>query len=399
MDRQQLQQLAESVWPHAVEARRHLHRNPELSFQEEQTAAYIAAQLREMGYEPQTGIGGHGVKAVLRGGRGPGPTIGLRADIDALPIQEETGLPFASCKPGVMHACGHDVHTATLLGAARALRQLQPELRGQVVLVFQPGEESNPGGASLMIRDGVLENPRIEAMFGLHVWPYEDAGIMTFGAGPMLAAPDEFEIRIAGRGGHAARPHQTVDAVYVGAQLIVALQGIVSRSVNPMQPAVLTVGALHAGSKHNIIAGEAVLQGTIRTMDEGVRELMHRRLREVCEGICAAYGATCEVAIDTGYPVLVNDAAMTEVARQAARAALGEANVKPMEAGMGGEDFAFFLQHVPGSFARLGSARPGTPPQQRYGLHTPKLDIDERCMVTGVAYYLSLVRQFLNGAA
>lgn len=389
-------QVAEAVAPFAVEVRRHLHRHPELSFAEQETAAYLAAQLREMGYEPQTGIGGHGIKAVLAGGRGAGRTIALRADMDALPIHEETGLPFASERPGVMHACGHDVHTAVLLGAARALRGLQGELSGNVVFVFQPAEESNPGGASLMIRDGVLENPHVDAIFGLHVWPYADAGVMTFGAGPKLAAPDEFDVVITGRGGHGARPHETVDAVYVGAQVIVALQGIVSRSVDPFQPAVVTVGSLHGGTKHNIIAGAARIQGTIRSMTAAVRELAHRRLHEVVQGVCAAYGATAEVRIDTGYPVLVNNPEMTEVARQAAVAALGADHVKEMQPTMGGEDFAFYLQKVPGSFARLGSAAPGTPAGERWGLHTPRLLVDERCIATGIAYSVSLVRSLLG---
>lgn len=393
VEREGIWRLAQRIAPQAIAWRRHLHQHPELSFQEKETAAFVAARLREMGYEPQEGIGGYGVKAVLAGGAGPGPTLALRADMDALPIQEETGLPFASVRPGVMHACGHDVHTAVLLGAAQALRELQPRLRGHVVFIFQPGEETNPGGASLMIRDGVLENPKVDAIFGLHVFPSLPAGHMAFGAGPKLAAPDEFDLTILGRGGHGAAPHRTVDAVYVAAQVVVALQGIVSRNVDPFAPAVVTVGSIHGGSKHNIIAGEVHLQGTIRTMDPAVRDLVHRRVQEVVAGVCAAYGAEYRLRFDPGYPVLVNDPAMTELARRAAQAVLGPGKVHEMPPSMGGEDFAYFLQRVPGSFARLGAGRPGDPDPA--GLHSSRLNVDEACIPTGIAYYLALALQYL----
>lgn len=390
-----IKELSASVAEWATACRRHLHRYPELSYQEKETSAFIEAELRQLGYEPQTGIGGYGIKAVLQGGRGPGRTIALRADIDALPIQEQTGLPFASCKEGIMHACGHDVHTAVLLGAARALKELQPELAGQVVLIFQPGEESAPGGASLMIKDGVLEDPHVDAIFGLHVLPSLTVGQMGFGDGPRMGAPDEFDLTIHGKGGHGAHPYATVDAVYVACQVVTALQGIVSRNINPFDPVVLTVGSIHSGNKHNIIPGEAVLQGTIRTMSQSVRERMQQRIREVAEGVCAAYGATASLAMRTGYPVLVNSPAETEIARAAATAVLGEEQITVMEPSMGAEDFAFYLEKRPGSFARLGAAAPDD--RERAGLHTPRLNVDEGCIPVGIAYYLSLVQEFLIG--
>lgn len=390
-----IKELADSVTAWAVSCRRHLHQYPELSFQEKETSAFIEAELRKLGYEPQTGIGGYGLKAVLQGGKGPGRTIALRADIDALPIQEQTGLPFASRKEGVMHACGHDVHTAVLLGAAKALKELQPELAGQVVLIFQPSEESAPGGASLMIKDGVLENPHVDAIFGLHVLPSLTVGQMGFGDGPRMGAPDQFDLTIQGKGGHGAHPYATVDAVYVACQVVTALQGIVSRNINPFDPVVLTVAAIHSGTKHNIIPGEAVLQGTIRTMSQQVRERMAQRLREVADGVCAAYGATASLEVRTGYPVLVNAPAETALARAAAAEVLGEEQVGVMEPSMGAEDFAFYLQERPGSFARLGAAAPDD--QERAGLHTSRLNVDEGCIPVGVAYYLSLVQQYLNG--
>lgn len=394
MNKQELRALAAQAAPLAIESRRWLHMHPELSFQEQETSAYVAAQLQELGYQPRTGIGGYGVKAVLAGARLPGVTIALRADMDALPIQEETGLPFASTRPGCMHACGHDVHTAILLGAARAMPALAPELAGQVVFVFQPGEESNPGGASLMIKDGVLANPTVDAIFGLHVYPSLDAGTMTFGAGPMLAAPDQFDLTVTGRGGHGAHPYATVDAVTVAAQVVTALQNIVSRNISPFAPAVVTVGSIHGGTKHNIIAGEVHMQGTVRTMDRGVRDLVLRRMEEVVAGVCAAHGATYKLAVDAGYPVLVNDTAATAAARRAAAAVFGPDAVGDMAPSMGGEDFAFFLQRVPGTFARLGSAHPGD--TERHGLHTPRLNVDESCIAVGIAYYLSLVQDYLG---
>ncbi len=387
--------LITEVVPFGVEARRHLHRHPELSFQEKETSAFVAARLREMGYEPQVGVGGgYGVKAVLRGAR-PGKTIALRADMDALPITEETGLPFASTVDGVMHACGHDMHTATLLATAKALKAVAGELAGNVVFIFQPAEETPPGGAIGMIRDGVLEDPHVDAVFGMHVDPFLPAGQLGFRAGPTYAAADMFDVTIYGRGGHGAAPHQTIDSVVVGAQVVNALQHIHSRQVDPFDRLVVTVGHFQAGSKHNIIADTALLQGTVRTMSDELRERIPGMIEKVVEGICTTYGARYKLEYDRGYPVLVNDPAMTEVARAAAAATVGEANVTEPPAAMYGEDFSYYLRERPGCFGALGVAVPG---QDCYPCHHPKLHVaDEKAMPVGVAYYLNLVTQFLAG--
>jgi amidohydrolase len=391
--REEILTLASEVHPLAVEVRRHLHAHPELSFEEKETSAYLAARLRALGLEPQVGVGGYGMKVVVEGA-GSGPTVGLRADMDALPIQEETGLPFASQNPGVMHACGHDVHTATLFGAAAALARVRGRLHGRAVLLFQPGEEKDPGGASLMIRDGCLENPAIDAIFGLHILPSLDAGAMTFGAGPRMAAPDEFVVSILARGGHAARPELTPDPVLAAAQAIVALQQIVARNVAPFQQAVVTVGAIQGGAASNVIPNRVTFRGTVRTMSEQVRQLIPGRIEQIIRGVCEAAGTAYELRYSRGYPVLVNDGPMTELARRSAESVLGPERVGEMEPSMGGEDFAYFLQQVPGSFCRLGCSAPQN--TERYGLHTSRLLVDESCMETGVAWYLALTRDFLR---
>lgn len=393
LNREQVWALARSVEEYGVAARRHLHRYPELSFAEHDTHRYLAAELQGLGCALRSHLaGGTGLQAVI-GGKRPGPVVALRADIDALPIQEETGLPFASERPGVMHACGHDVHTAILLATARALKAIEDDLPGTVVLLFQPGEEKNPGGASLMIRDGVLEQPKVDAIFGLHVDPHLEAGRMAFAAGPVMAAPDELRVTVTGRGGHGAWPHQTVDPIVTAAQIITLLQQIVARNVDPFQPAVLTIGMIHGGTAHNIIPDKVRFVGTVRTMDEALRRRMPERIEAVIRGVCEAAGATYQMEYERGYPVLVNHPEATEVGRRAAAAVLGEEKVGKMEPSMGGEDFAFYLERVPGTFARLGARRPGD--AAPHGLHTSRLNIDESCIAVGVAYYIQVVQSFL----
>ena len=387
-----LKQLAREVIPFGVEARRFLHQHPELSFQEKETSAFVAAKLTEMGYEPEAGFGGgYGVKTVLRGAR-PGRTIALRADMDALPIPEETGLPFASEVAGVMHACGHDMHTATLLATAKALKALQPELAGNVVFIFQPAEETPPGGAVGMIKACMLAG--VDAVFGLHVDPFLPAGELSFGAGARNAAADLFDLTILGRGGHGAAPHQTVDATLVGAQVLSALQHVHSRLMDPMDQLVISVGHFQAGSKHNIIADTALLQGTVRTMSPALRDRVPGLMEQVIAGVCATYGARYEFKYERGYPVLINDAAMTEVVRAAGVATVGEGCVRQSVAAMYGEDFSYYLLERPGSFGSLGVAEPGA--TECYPCHHPKLFVaDEKAMPTGVHFYLNLVTQFL----
>lgn len=391
MERKRIWALVEVQREFVLAARRHLHQHPELSFQEHETAAYVAARLREMGYTPRTGIGraGTGLTTMLEGGR-PGPTLALRADLDALPVQELTGLPFRSIRDGVMHACGHDAHTAILLGAARALMTVREEVPGRVVFLFQHAEESPPGGAVELIAVGALDG--VEAIFGLHQGTDLDAGQMGFTAGPRQASADTFTLTVHGCGGHAAFPHRTVDAVQVAALVVTALHEIVSRRVPPLQPAVLSIGAIHGGSAPNVIAPEVTLTGTVRALDAGVRELIPAEIERVAHGVAAAWGAEVTFAYQRGYPVLVNDPAMTEVARRAAAIALGPENVvMGLPPVMAGEDFAYYLEQVPGCFATLGV---GTPGGARGPSHSGTFLLDEGALPCGVAYFIALVTNF-----
>ncbi len=392
MEREQIWALAEAQREFVLAARRHLHRHPELSFQEHETAAYVAAHLREMGYTPKTGLGraGTGLIAVLEGSR-PGPTLALRADMDALPVQELTDLPFRSMRDGVMHACGHDAHTAVLLGAARALMAAREEVPGRVVFLFQHAEESPPGGALELIAAGALDG--VEAVFGLHQGTDLNAGQMGFTAGPRQASADMFTLTVRGRGGHGAFPHRAVDAVQVAALVVTALHEIVSRRVPPLQPAVLSIGSIHGGTAPNVIAHEVTLTGTVRALDASVRDLMPAEIERVAHGVASAWGA--EVALDYrhGYPVLVNDPTMTEVARRAAEIALGPENVvMGLPPVMAGEDFAYYLERVPGCLATLGAGTPGV--GARGPSHSGTFVLDEGALPCGVAYYLALVTNF-----
>jgi amidohydrolase len=388
MNSEEVRALARSVEPFVLEARRHIHANPELSYQEEQTAAFVAARLRELGYEPETGIGGlHGVMAVLKGGR-PGPTIGLRADMDALPITEAVDLPFQSTKPGVMHACGHDCHTAMLLGAAKALKQVQEQVAGTVVFLFQPAEEVGPGGAKAMVGAGCLEG--MDAVFALHIGPTMDAGQIGFMEGVSSANSDGIKITITGKGGHAAHPHLSVDAVVVAGHVLVALQQIVARQVGPVQSAVITIGSIHGGTKGNIIAETVELVGTCRTLDPDLRASMPGRLERLVTGVCEAFGATGKVEYRCGYPSCVNDPVAVALSREAAALALGAENVQQTQVSLGGEDFSYMMQAAPGCMGRLGSAIPSAPASERWPLHNARLLVDESALAHGVAYYVAL---------
>lgn len=385
MNRSAIRALAAEVAPAVTAWRRHLHQHPELSFEEKETAAFVTERLIEMGYEPQTGVGGgYGVVAVLEGGK-PGPTIALRGDMDALPIQEATGLDFASTRPGKMHACGHDAHTSVLLGAARALKQLQAQVAGRVVFLFQPAEEMPPGGAKGMVEAGVLNG--VDAVFGLHVSNPVESGKLGFRAGPINAAADIFKVTLHGKGGHAAYPHNTVDPMVMLASAINAAQSIVSRNVDPTLSAVLTIGWVRGGEADNIIPEKVEFGGTVRTFDPKVQELVHARLKAAIEGVAVAHGGSAEVISTYGYPALHNDEKMTEVARKAAALVLGEENITEPPAGMGGEDFAYFALARPGCFARLGT---GTPQTATIPAHNPRFVISEESFEVGVAYYVSL---------
>jgi amidohydrolase len=379
-----------------VETRRQIHQHPELSFQEEQTAAFVAQELRHAGYEVEESVGGFGVRAVLRG-QEDGRTIALRADMDALPIEEENDLPFRSQHPGVMHACGHDAHTAMLLTAAKAMQSRARPKAGNVVFLFQPAEEMPPGGAQAMIAAGVLDDPRVDAVFGLHQGVAFDTGKMAIVSGPRSASSDSFHITVLGKGGHAAMPHRTVDPIAVTGLLISALQQIVSRHITPMQPAVLTIGSVHGGTKENVIPDEVSLAGTVRTFDPAVRRDIPRRIDTIVKGITAAHGATYRFDYSLGYPVLVNDPEMAAVARCAAERVFGAANVVSSEPAMAAEDFSYYLQRAPGAFCSLGVGTPGS--SDRPSSHSPRFQLNEAGLPYGVAFYLSLVDHYLNGAS
>lgn len=376
-----------------------LHRHPELSFRERETAAYVAAQLREFGYEPseRVGLGPtgeplYGVTAVL-GAHKPGPALALRADMDALPVQEATDLYYASVRSGVMHACGHDAHTAMLLGAAAALKQMESQLPGPVIFIFQPAEEVPPGGALGMIEAGVLEDPAVGAIFGLHQGA-RDVGTFSIAAGVRNAASDSLKITVRGRGGHAAWPHKAVDPIVVAAHVVVGLQGIVSRQVSPRQSAVVTIGVIQGGTKANVIPETVTLLGTVRTLDPEVREQMPARIRAIAEGICAAYGAMAEVEYQHGYDVLINEPTMVEIAKAAAIDVVGEANIQPAEPGMGGEDFGRYLQRVPGCFVTIGAGDPAIPAEERNSGHSSRFAVHPGALRYGVAWYVALARRY-----
>lgn len=376
-----------------------LHRHPELSFHERETAAFVAARLRELGYEPSERVGFgptgeplYGVTAVL-GAHKPGPALALRADMDALPVQEATDFSYASERFGVMHACGHDAHTAMLLGAAAALKRIEDEIDGPVVFIFQPAEEVPPGGALGMIEAGVLDDPPVGAIFGLHQGT-RDVGTFSIAAGARNAASDSLKITVRGRGGHAAWPHKAVDPIVVAAHVVVGLQGIVSRQVSPRQSAVVTIGVIQGGTKANVIPETVTLLGTVRTLDPEVREQMPDRIRAIAEGICAAYGALAEVEYQRGYDVLINEPAMVDLARAAAVDVVGETNIQPAEPGMGGEDFGRYLQRVPGCFVTIGTGDPSIAAEERNSGHSSRFSVHPGALRYGVAWYVALARRY-----
>ncbi|MCD0423415.1 M20 family metallopeptidase [Rubrivivax sp. JA1024] len=367
--------------------RRTLHQQPELMYDVDGTAAFVAERLREFGCdEVVTGLGRTGVVGVIRGAKpangGEIRSIGLRADMDALPIEEATGLPYASKVPGKMHACGHDGHTAMLLGAARYLAETR-NFAGDAVVIFQPAEEGGAGAAA-MIDDGLMERFGIDQVYGMHNGPGIPVGAFAISPGPVMAATDAIDIRIEGHGGHAARPHLCVDPVLAGAQLITALQGIVSRSVDPFDAAVLSMCEFHAGNARNVIPQYAELKGTVRTMKAEVRDLVEQRVRDVVAGVAQSTGTRIDLTYERGYPVLVNHLAETDVAMRVARDVAGETNVVPLPPLMGAEDFAYMLEQRPGAFVFIGNG-------DSAGLHHPAYDFNDEAIVYGTSYWVRLV--------
>ena len=371
--------------------RRDIHEHPELLYDVHRTAAFVAERLREFGCdEVATGLGRTGVVGVIRGrkpaGKGDIKGIGLRADMDALPIEEATNLPYASKTPGKMHACGHDGHTAMLLGAARYLAETR-NFAGDAVVIFQPAEEGGAGAAA-MIKDGLMDRFPIDQVYGMHNGPGIPVGSFAIRPGPIMAATDSIDIQIEGLGGHAARPHICIDSVLAGAQLITALQSIVSRSVDPLESAVISICEFHAGHARNVIPQTAELKGTVRTLTAEMRRLVEKRVREVVAGVAQMTGTKIDLKYERGYPVVVNHASQTDFATQVAKEIAGNANVREMAPMMGAEDFAYMLEQRPGAFIFCGNG-------DSAGLHHPAYNFNDDAIVFGTSYWVKLVENTL----
>ncbi|MDQ0889799.1 amidohydrolase [Paenibacillus sp. V4I9] len=386
-----LHQKLDDMYEQMVEWRRHFHQYPELSFEEVETPKKIAEVLTSFGIEVRTGVGGRGVIGLIRGSK-PGRTVALRADFDALPIQDEKDVPYQSKVPGVMHACGHDGHTSTLLGVAKVLSDMREQLTGNIVLIHQHAEELYPGGASAMIEDGCLEG--VDAIFGSHLMATMQLGYVGTRKGHLLAASDRFKVTICGKGGHASAPHHTVDSIIVATQVINQLQLLVSRKVDPLQSAVLSIGTFHAGQAVNVITERAVFTGTIRTLNADIRDLMERELKSIVDGVCSAHHATAEIEYQRGYPSCINHDGETEFFNKVAANDLGPDKVLEIPPIMGGEDFSYYLQKVPGMFFFTGAGKAN--PKANYPLHHPRFDFDERAMLVAGKTLLSLACQYLN---
>jgi amidohydrolase len=389
-----------------VELRHRIHQNPELGNREFETARLVAEHLRALGYEVRTGVAHTGVVAFLPGGR-PGPVVAVRADMDALPVTEQTDFPFRSTKRdtwggmevGVMHACGHDMHTSILMGVSSVLADLKADLSGGVLLIFQPAEEGPPageeGGADLMLREGAFDQHPPAAVFALHSYPDLDVGSIGYTSGAALASSDRFQITVTGRQSHAAAPHQGIDPVVTAAQLVLALQTIPSRTLDPLQPCVLTVGMIHGGERFNIIPEQVMLEGTVRTYDPGVQDIVERRMREIGEGITRAAGATFELAYLRGNPPTINDPTLVQSALPTLQAVLGVDHVIASPPVMAAEDFSLFARRVPGLFIWLGVHAPGTVTGP---LHSPIMRADDSAIPVGMRVLSNLVVDYLAGA-
>lgn len=364
-----------------IQIRRYLHAHPELSYQEFETSKYVQQKLIEYSipFEIKSTTG---VVGLIEGRIPESRVVALRADMDALPIAEGNEVDYKSTNPGVMHACGHDVHTACLLGAARILSETKEDWEGTVKLIFQPGEERNPGGASLLIKEGVLENPRPQCIFGLHVHPQLQVGQTSFRGGKVMASADEIYITIRGKGGHAAAPHLTADTILIASQLVVSLQTLISRQRDPFSPSVLTISSFQGGHTTNVIPSEVKLMGTFRAMDEEWRFKAHDLIRKHTTGLVQALGAEVDLHIDVGYPTVFNNGALNEQAIRIAEDFLGKDNVSETEVRMGAEDFGFYSQQIPGCFFRLGTAN--REKGFTSGVHTPTFNIDEGAIEIGV---------------
>lgn len=378
---QKIKTLSQQYAPEYVAIRSHLHAHPELSYQEVETAGFVREKLKEIGI-PFEIMATTGVLGIIRGKNPDSRVIALRADMDALPIQEENNVPYRSKHAGVMHACGHDVHTSILLGAAKVLYDLKDEWEGTIKLLFQPGEEKNPGGASYMIRDGALKNPAPQGIIGLHVHPGLDTGKLSFRKGRVMASADEIYITIKGKGGHAASPNLTADTVLIASHLIVSLQQVISRNKNPLSPSVLSICSIQGGHTTNVIPSEVKLMGTFRAMDEEWRFKAHELIRRNAIGLVESMGGEIDLHIDVGYPTVDNDPAFTAIAWKQADEFMGKENVQETEMRMGAEDFGYYTQVIPGCFFRLGVRNEAK--GIIHNVHTPLFDIDERAIEIGI---------------
>lgn len=402
-----LDQQAREIEPRVVEWRRHLHQNPELSNRETQTAIYIAEHLKKLGLNVQTGVAHTGVVALLETGK-PGPVIALRADMDALPVTERNSLPFASKvkatfngqETGVMHACGHDSHVAILMGVTEILVKNKADLKGTIKFIFQPAEEGAPvgeeGGASMMVKEGVLQNPKVETIFGLHISSVTPLGKLTYKPGGMMAASDNYSVRVLGKQAHGSTPWMSIDPIVVSAQIINGLQTIISRQTElTKEAAVITVGRINAGIRENIIPEEAFFAGTIRTLDTGMQDKIHEKIKLTATKIAESAGAKAEVTIRRGTPVTYNDPARTQKMIPSLQKAAGVANTYEVNAITGAEDFAFYQKEIPGFFFFLGAMPPDTDPTKVPSHHTPDFMIDEQAFVTGVKAMLNVTVDYM----
>jgi amidohydrolase len=390
-----IKEKASAYKDEVIDIRRHLHQNPELSFEEYNTSKYVCSKLDEYGIEYQSGIVKTGVVGLIKGNNFDSKTIALRADLDALPILEENDVTYKSVNDGVMHACGHDVHTASLLGAAKILNEVKDKFEGTVKLVFQPGEEKLPGGASLMIKEGVLENPTPNSIVGQHVYPQLEAGKVGFKSGMYMASTDELFMTVIGKGGHAALPHLNVDPVLITAHILTSLQQIVSRMSHPTAPTVLSFGKIIGNGATNIIPDKVELEGTFRAMNEEWRADAHVKMKKMAESIAESMGGKCEFKIIKGYPFLVNDEKVTNKAKQSAIEFLGQENVIELDLRMTGEDFAYYSQIVPACFYRLGIKNEES--NITSGLHTSTFNIDEDSIETSIGLMAWIALNELNG--
>jgi amidohydrolase len=384
----QIKKLSGKYTKDIINLRRDIHQNPELSFKEFETSKLIYKKLKSLKLDNVQKIGGTGVTAFLSGSRGR-KCVGLRADLDALPILENTGLPFSSKNRGVMHACGHDAHSAMLYGAALILSDMRKDLNGKVKFIFQPGEEKNPGGASILIKNGILENPKVDAIFGQHIITGKPAGSLGFCPGAMMASQDELYITITGKTGHGAKPHTTIDPIVTASQFVLALQTIVSRITNPYEPIVITIGKIEGGSATNIIPAEVRLAGTIRTLNEKLRKKSLTLIDRTLKGITASAGANYKFEISPGYPELINHEKLTAFAENAANEFNGKKNVFKAERFMGAEDFAFYLKKVPGTFYWIGIGSTSD-------IHTPTMKLDESVLPIGAGFLAYLAWSYLK---